>query len=310
MMGTAETEKSSCLSSHPDYPLGEPGDIVIHAGPRQDPRIVSVPTRYTQHFIDLDSGDDLFQAVTGLLDSLAVPGLMVEFVDGEFGRVNFVHPDYGPDAQHPMSFTSEFWLDGPVELQHASATVGSKDGAHFSHIHASWITEEGLVRGGHLLPGTSVGPKGMRLRVFTLTDAQLLSDSDPETGFSAFAPLATTSESTATEARFDAVISRIRPGEFIDEAILAVCREAGFDSAEVCASLGSTTGTVFTAGSAPWPAVEFTHLSGSVNDALGENPQVRLVGEVVDVAGDVHSGVLAARANPVAVTFELFIRRA
>lgn len=310
MTGTSETEKSTCRSSQPNYPLSEPGDIVIHAGPRQIPRIVSVPTRYTQHFIDLDSDDDLFQTVTGFLDSLAAPGLMVEFVDGEFGRVNFVHPDYGPDAQHPMSFTSEFWLDGPVKLHHASATVGSKDNAEFSHIHASWITEEGLVRGGHLLPGTSVGPKGMRLRVFALADARLLSDSDPETGFSAFAPLATMPDHSAPAPRSDAVISRIRPGEFIDEAILAVCREAGFDSAEVCASLGSTTGAVFTAGSAPWPAVEFTHLSGSVNDALGENPQARLVGEVVDIAGHVHSGVLAAQANPVAVTFELFIRRA
>lgn len=92
-------------------------------------------------------------------------------------------------------------------------------------------------------------------------------------------------------------------------AIVRVCREAGVDSAEVSASLGSTTGAVFTRGTAPWPAVEFTHLRGSVSSASGENPRVHLEGEVVDVAGDVHSGVLAAGANLVAVTFELFIRR-
>lgn len=323
MTDTAETCESTDPSSAPGYPLGEPGDIVVHAGPQQNPRIVSVPTRYTEHLIDLDSGDDLFDSVTGLLDSLDVQGLMVEFVAGEFGRVNFVHPDFGPDAEHPMSFTSEFRLDGPVVLQHASATVGSKAGAQFSHIHASWLTEEGLVKGGHLLPGTLVGPKGMRLRVFALADAQLLSETDPETGFSAFAPAAATPgnrpllvpfasspDSSATDLQFDAVISRVRPGERIDEAIVAVCRGAGFDSAEVGASLGSTTGAVFTDGTAPWPAVEFTHLSGSVTGALGVNPQVRLEGEVVDVAGDVHSGVLAAKANPVAVTFELFVRRA
>lgn len=125
------------------------------------------------------------------------------------------------------------------------------------------------------------------------------------------------------------MVSRIRPGEILDEAVLAVCRSAGFDSAEVTASLGSTTGAVFVDGSAPWPAVEFTHLSGTVTGAtstgaisttatsLGSSPtgaqdaapQVVLTGEVVDVAGQVTRGTLEPGANPVAVTFELFVRR-
>lgn len=302
----------------PDFRLGEPGDVVVHAGPRQSPRIISVPTRHTTHLVDLVKGDDLFESVAGLLESLDVSGLMVEFVDGDFGRINYVYPAYGPDAEHPMSFTSEFHDEGPAALQHASATVGAKDGAPFTHIHASWITEEGRAKGGHLLPGTLVGPKGMRIRVFALTDAQQLSEADPETGFFAFAPRAVhsptpepgpASAQASTSAPSDAVISRVRPGELIDDAIASICREACFDTAEVRASLGSTTGAVFTSGTAPWPAVEFTHLTGAISDALGEDPQVRLDAEVVDVTGDVHSGVLAARANPVAVTFELFVRR-
>lgn len=293
----------------PDYRLGEAGDLVIHAGPRQSPRILSVPTRHTAHVIELADGDDLFASVVGLLESLEVPGLMVEFVAGEFGRINYVYPAYGPDAEHPMSFTSEFHREDPATLNHASATVGSRDGAAFCHIHASWITEEGVTRGGHLLPGTRVGPTGMRLRVFALTDATLLSETDPETGFSAFAPVSAPT-GPPTEEPADAVISRVRPGELIDEAITSVCREAGFDSAEVRASLGSTTGAVFTDATAPWPAVEFTHLTGSIKGALGEDPRVRFEAEVVDVAGDVHAGVLAARANPVAVTFELFVLQA
>lgn len=319
----------------PGYPVGEPGDVVVHAGPRQNPRIVSVPTRRAEHLIDLVQGDDVFASVTGLLDSLEVPGLMVEFVDGEFGGIEYVYPAYGPDAEHPMSFTTEFRLEEPAAVHHGSATVGTKDGEPFSHIHASWVTKDGTTRGGHLLPSTLVGPKGMRLRAFALADAQLLSDIDPETGFSAFAPAAAgagpTDDAgptdgvppageagepavdrearTAPSPRGSAVVSRVRPGEFIDETILAVCRGAGFDAAEVRASLGSTTGAVFAEGTAPWPAVEFTHLTGSVTGALGDSPQLRLEGEVVDVDGEVHSGVLASRANPVAVTFELFVQR-
>ena len=75
------------------------------------------------------------------------------------------------------------------------------------------------------------------------------------------------------------------------------------------ASLGSTTGAVFADGTAPWPAVEFTHLSGAVTGAQNTTPQITLSGEVVDVAGDVSFGTLEPGANPVAVTFELFVRR-
>lgn len=303
---TAQAHDTTSAHESPGYRLGEPGDVVIHAGPRQSPRIVSVPTRHSEHLIDLAAGDDLFDSVTGLLESLDVSGLMVEFADGEFGRIDYVYPAYGPDAEHPMSFTSEFHHDGPAELRHASATVGKKDGVPFTHIHASWLTGEGLVKGGHLLPGTLVGPKGMRLRVFALADAQQFSEADPETGFFAFAPTATDSPSSESVPS-SAVISRVRPGELIDDAIVAICRAPGFDTAEVRASLGSTTGTVFTDSSAPWPAVEFTHLTGSVSGALGDNPQVSLEGEVVDVAGEVHTGQLALGANPVAVTFELLV---
>ncbi|TSI12396.1 PCC domain-containing protein [Brevibacterium aurantiacum] len=303
---TAQAHDTTTAHESPGYRLGEPGDVVIHAGPRQSPRIVSVPTRHSEHLIDLAAGEDLFDSVTGLLESLDVSGLMVEFADGEFGRIDYVYPAYGPDAEHPMSFTSEFHHDGPAELRHASATVGKKDGVPFTHIHASWLTGEGLVKGGHLLPGTLVGPKGMRLRVFALADAQQFSEADPETGFFAFAPTATDSP-TSESVPSSAVISRVRPGELIDDAIVAICRAAGFDTAEVRASLGSTTGTVFTDSSAPWPAVEFTHLTGSVSGALGDNSQVSLEGEVVDVAGEVHTGQLALGANPVAVTFELLV---
>lgn len=316
MTNDAHPHETTSPRDVPGFRLGDPGDVVIHAGPRLSPRIVSVPTRHAEHLVDLVAGDDLFDSVTVLLETLDVSGLMVEFLDGEFGRINYVYPAYGPDAEHPMSFTTEFRHEGPAVLRHASATVGTKNGGPFAHIHASWLTEEGLAEGGHLLPGTLVGPKGMRLRVFALADAQQLSETDRETGFFAFAPTARHSpatesaqepESASASASTDAVISRVRPGELIDEAIVAICREAGFDSAEVRASLGSTTGAVFLDGTAPWPAVEFTHLTGSVRGALGDDAKVRLDAEVVDVDGEVHAGRLAIGANPVAVTFELLV---
>ncbi|MGO3021679.1 MAG: PCC domain-containing protein [Brevibacterium sp.] len=304
----------------PTFPLKAPGTAVVHAGPQQSPRIVSAPTRCTEHVLELPEGADLFSALEASLTDFAVPGIMAEFVSGQFGHIDYVHPAYGPDAEHPMSFTEAFSVDNPTELRHSSATIGFREGKPFCHVHASWTGADGQTKGGHLLPGTLAGPSGLTIRLFALPDAHLISDVDPETGFSAFAPHpvtpahTTASSSTAPDLAAaarpaEAVVTRIRPGEILDEAVLAVCRTAGFDSAEVVASLGSTTGAVFTDGTAPWPAVEFTHLSGTVTGAQSEDPQVSLAGEVIDVAGEVSPGTLEPQANPVAVTFELFVRR-
>jgi predicted DNA-binding protein with PD1-like motif len=296
----------------PTFHIKAPGTAVIHAGPRQDPRIVSVPTRCTAHTIDLAEGTDVFTALEDSLGAYNAKGIMAEFVSGQLGHIEYVHPAYGPDAEHPMSFTQTFSVDGPADLRHASATVGFRDDAPFCHIHSSWTGADGTIKGGHLLPGTQAGPTGLRVRLFVLAEAHLVSDVDPETGFSAFAPQPFepgSSDTTTSPTAPEAVISRVRPGELLDEAILTVARNAGFTSAEVVASLGSTTGAVFAVGTAPWPAVEFTHLAGSVTDTQSEVPLVALTGEVVDVAGEVSSGSLAPTANPVAVTFELFVRR-
>ena len=304
----------------PTFPLKAPGTAVVHAGQRQSPRIVSVPTRCTEHVLELPEGADLFASLEASLTDFAVPGIMAEFVSGQFGHIDYVHPAYGPDAEHPMSFTEAFAVDSPTKLRHASATIGFREGTPFCHVHASWTGADGQTKGGHLLSGTLAGPAGLTIRLFTLHDAKLISEVDPETGFSAFAPHpvtpahATASSSTAPDLAAaarptEAVVTRVRPGEILDEAVLAVCRTAGFDSAEVVASLGSTTGAVFTDGTAPWPAVEFTHLSGAVIGARNSTPLITLSGEVVDVAGEVSSGTLKPQANPVAVTFELFVRR-
>ena len=290
----------------PTFPLKAPGTAVIHAGPQQNPRIVSVPTRCTEHVIELSEGTDLFAALERSLTDFSVSGIMAEFVSGQFGHTDYVHPAYGEDAEHPMSFTEAFRVESPTELRHASATIGFREDTPFCHIHASWTAADGDTRGGHLLPGTLAGPSGLTIRLFALPDARLLSEVDPETGFSAFAPTPTSSETPASPG---AVVSRVRPGEILDEAALDICRNAGFESAEVTASLGSTTGAVFTDGTASWPAVEFTHLSGTVTDGQSTAPQIALSGEVVDVAGEVSSGTLKPQANPVAVTFELFVRR-
>ena len=121
----------------PTFPLKAPGTAVVHAGPQQTPRIVPVPTRCTEQVLELPEGADVFAALERSLTDFAVPGIMAEFLSGDFGHIDYVHPAYGPDPEHPMSFTEAFTVDAPARLRHASATIGFREGTPFCHIHAS-----------------------------------------------------------------------------------------------------------------------------------------------------------------------------
>src|SRR5699024_9994047 len=86
----------------PTFPLKAPGTAVVHAGARQKPRIVSVPARCIEHTVELPGGADLFDALEKSLSEFAIAGIMAEFLSGEFRHIDYVHPAYGPDVEHPM----------------------------------------------------------------------------------------------------------------------------------------------------------------------------------------------------------------
>ncbi|RBP65056.1 hypothetical protein DFO66_105162 [Brevibacterium sanguinis] len=360
------------MTPPPDYPLGRAGETFVHAGPRLHPRIVSVPTAVAVHDVDLLPGAELFTEFGRILSELDVRGAGVEVVSGGFSALPYVRPAYGPDAAHPMHFSAEMSAECPVRVRAGSATLGFRSPASdlrapapaapapalapappgpapgpaapgpaaldpFGHIHASWTDRLGRHRGGHLLPGATIGAEGLRLRVFAYSDVELLSAIDEETGLPTFAPrsrpdhrvapnpihdveVSPTSASSAHQTDQDTVrtgvVSRIRPGQMIDEAVLDVCRAAGFTRAEVRGSLGSTVGAIFEDVNGrgeraeevvvDWPAAEYTVLRGTVEDSPGE-PHVELVAEAVDVHGRVLAGRVRTGANPVAVTFELLL---
>lgn len=305
----------------PDYPLGRSGTPFVHAGPRLEPRIIVFPTRMTTREVEFAPGSDLFLELGRQLDSHGCRAASVELLEGDFGDVVYVHPAFGPDAAHPMSFTEELRTEPPTALRQGSGTTGFRHGEHFSHLHASFVDDNGRTTGGHLLPGTSVGEAGMTVRLHFLSDVEWESTDDPETGFSAFSPAEpATASSMASGATMEtaeglapstpAAVVRIRPGVCLDTAVAQIARRAGFARARVVVGLGSTVGALLDPLDSEetgvievaWPAVEFTHLSGTV-----DRGSTRLIGEVVDVAGNVAAGAVRKKENPVAVTFELLI---
>ncbi|WP_083666023.1 PCC domain-containing protein [Saccharomonospora sp. CUA-673] len=209
-----------------------PGVPLRHPGPRHAERIVSVPTDVTVVRTQLPRGERIADALWRLTSESGATAASVELAHGSFGILRYVYPAIGTDR--PAYFSETVEPAGPCFVRTGSATVGVRDGAGFAHIHATWFDEHGRVRGGHLLPDTTVGDIPIEATVRLLSDVDLVSATDPETDMPVFTP-----HPRRTPGRARAVMSRIRPGEDLCGAVATIARRAGFASATVRASVGS-----------------------------------------------------------------------
>lgn len=291
---------------------GKIGVPLMHCGPAPKQRIVSVASAVEVVRGELPPGALLIDALWNLMEPTGAEAGAVELGPGTFGNLPYVYPAVGDDASQPMSFTKANRSPGPCLVLGGSATVGRRHGERFTHTHATWMDGQGRIRGGHLLPEAHVGEVPILVVLRALVDAEQVSDDDPETGLPTFTPRPRRGAPVHSRATTDrAVISRVRPGIFIDDAVRDICRAAGFDQAQVRASLGSTVGARLTTSEGvtevAWPAVEFTQLVGAAQGMLGEHSELELQGTLVDIHGDIHHGVVRPGENPVAVTFELYV---
>lgn len=291
---------------------GRVGEPLVYAGPAPAERLASVPTTVIVVREELAPGELLTDAIWALLEPTGAQAACVELGTGTFGHLPFVYPAISEDPVMPVSFTSPQIAPGPAMVLSGSGTVGHRFGERFTHTHATWLDAQGRLRGGHLLPEARVGDVPIEVVLRALPGAEQVSADDPETGMPAFTPRPYEGPELTVPANAPrAVISRVLPGVYLDEAVLRVCREAGFQRARVRASLGSTVGARLVAEDGEihevaWPAVEFTQLLGGV-DLTGIEPVVELQGTLVDIHSEVHNGVIALGQNPVAVTFELYV---
>lgn len=291
---------------------GRAGEPLVYDGPAPAERLASVPSQVVVVRDELTPGELLTDALWALLEPTGALAASVELGTGTFGHLPFVFPAIGKDPAKPVSFSTPNVAPGPAMVLSGSGTVGYRFGERFTHTHATWLDARGRLRGGHLLPEARVGDVPIEVVLRALPGAEQISADDPETGMPAFTPRAYAGP--ALEVPTDApraVISRVRPGVYLDEAVLRVCRAAGFEKARVRASLGSTVGARLVGEDGEvhevaWPAVEFTQLLGGA-DLTGAEPVVELQGTLVDIYSEVHNGVIALGENPVAVTFELYV---
>jgi len=283
-----------------------------HPGPAPVERLVLVPTRARIVRRELYPGELISEGMWRLLEEAGGRSGSAEISGGEFRDLRYVYPAVSEDPDKPVAFTDPQVARGTTSLLIGAATVGHRFGERFTHTHASWLDHRGAMRGGHLLSDAMVGDIAINVVMHAYDDAEMHSGDDPETGMPAFCPFPASGAVPGARPA-DVVVSRVRPGVDLVEAVRQVCVSAGWEHAFVHSSLGSTVGARFASDEGitevPGPAVEFTKLGGVVTDALSSTPDISLRGTCVDIHGRVHSGSVLPGANPVAVTFELIVTR-
>ena len=213
------------------------------------------------------------------------------------GPFRYVMPNPAPDDTHVAWFSATQAPEGVSMIEQANATFGWTDGAPAIHCHAVWREPDDSRRGGHILPHETWLARPAHAQGWGFSGARIETRHDEETNFTLFQlkPLA--------EPARGGIVARIKPNEDILAAIETIARDHGVADAVVRGSLGSLIGARFADG---------TGVDDHATEVLVREGHVRGGGAaldllVVDMQGRVHDGWLAHGANPVCITFDLFL---
>ncbi|WP_072805825.1 PCC domain-containing protein [Rhodococcoides yunnanense] len=280
---------------------------LVHPGPAADSRLESVSSATIVERLSLPPGSRLVDAIDDALSGLSLDSAQVELLGGPLARVSYCVPALCEDGSRAAWYSETLDAAVPATIVAGSATVGRRDGERFMHCHAAWYDGHGALRGGHLWPDTVVGATPVEAVLHAFDSVELRSGVDDETLMPVFTPSKSLGSAVG---RGRAVMTRVRPGIEIHEAVRQVMVASGIQRASVRGSLGSLVGaTLLRDGGtvvAPGPATEVA-MSGHVvrdGDSLSE---AHLTVFAIDRHGEVHTGELAGRGNLVAVTFELLV---
>lgn len=244
----------------------------------------------------VQQGLTLNDAITSPLIKAGFQCATVTFNHMRCDPFRYVMPGPADNETHVAYFTAPRAPEGTTTIEQGNATFGWEGGKPFIHCHAAWREPDGGRRGGHILPHETIISASCEARAWGFRDIRMDAEPDPETNFTLFQPSGTT---TGRD-----VVARVKPNEDILTALETIARMRGIQDAVVRGSLGSLIGARFADGArvdddATEVLVREGHIRGgkAVLDLL-----------VVDMRGAVHQGWLERGANPVCITFDLFLQ--
>lgn len=273
-------------------------------GPRRAERWLGAGGPLLHRSLDLSPGRTLLDAVAGPLTETGMRGGVVHLSGGSFSPFAYVMPALSAEPRYAAYYSETFRPGGETRLERASATLGERDGAPFLHIHGTWIEADGRRRAGHLLPAEVMVSEPVRAGAWGTAEAAWRVEPDAETNFSLFTPAGPGLGPSAC------LLLKIQPNEEIHAAIEAAARAHGFAAARV-RGIGSIVRPAFADGRViPTDASEVLIRDGTVRPGPDGGLVAHLDIAVVDVAGDIHEGVLRRGANAACITFELCLTAA
>lgn len=131
------------------------------------------------HLLGLESGDDLYEAITEYALANDIRSAVVTFL-GAVRRASLRY--YNQDAQAYMDFE----VHKHLEVLTGTGNISVSDGRPFLHIHAAFADDEGSAYGGHVNIGTEVF--AMEVAVQELSGVAPVRELDETTGLMLWGP--------------------------------------------------------------------------------------------------------------------------
>jgi predicted DNA-binding protein with PD1-like motif len=275
-------------------------------GPPVPERIQWVEARGRAFSFTLQAGLPLLDAARRGFAEAGFAGGVLNMRAGALGPFAYVMPALSKTSEHAAFYSDTFRPAGVTRIRMGAMTLGMRDGAPFFHCHALWREADGRVNGGHILPEESIVAEAFEVDAFGIDGAMFLAESDPETGFKLFGPVAR--DTTAAKNTGRAFALRLRPNQDFAGALESFCRHHGIMRARLRGGVGSIIGARFADGSSLVPfATELAVRAGEIAPAGSGALEAQLDIALVDYLGGLAEGRLVRGDNPVLMTMELVL---
>lgn len=163
---------------------------LVHPGPFNPIRIQTRSAKSAQHIrLILQPGDSLFNGLVIPLKKMGITSASTTILGGFFERIAYCTAPPDPTRKAIIAYTAPIVCSNSYFI-FGNATIGKNiDDQPLVHCHATLRTEEGDIRGGHIVTQTSiVGPRPITVLVTSLEEFELKVAFDIETNIPLIQP--------------------------------------------------------------------------------------------------------------------------
>ncbi len=277
-------------------------DRIQQPGP-DGPEVTQALTGLVDIDAVLPAGISLHESLASLQTEMGLKGASVRIKNAPMSKVEYVIPGLAPDDSHVAYYSKTYTPKMPGRIVDAAITCGRYNGKPFYHCHGILEDADRTPLMGHLFPETCVPSEPVQVTGLGFTNATFSRVQDAQTGFELFK-----TEQSGPAAPENGVLLRIGPNVEISAPLIDVCRQLGWQKAEVH-GVGSTIGAHFDDGRVFESFATELMVEAGVVDLTGDSPVVDLDIALVGLGADFERGRLITGCNPVLITAEIVLKR-